>query len=142
MQLAPKNQPGLDGWALFEGRLHKANVLILWLSQFKWRTAVVGSTGVAATSAVMRSSEAKDYLQLMLDPSDILLNQVTQMYPGRDVIRVFDIFTTHIGPLRGFHDLPLPERSVAFLTTSETFKSVVGRTFSVRQRAERTVPAI
>jgi hypothetical protein len=141
VQLAPKNQPGLDGWALLEGLLNGAEVLILWLSQSKWRTAVYGATGVAATSAVMRSSEARDYLELMREPSETLLEQVLQMYPGRDVVRVFDIFTTHIGPVRGFKDLPLPERSVAFLTTSENFKQVVGRTFAVRQRAEREAPA-
>jgi len=139
VQMAAKNEPGLDGWALFEALLNGASVLVLWLSQSKWRTAVVGSTGVAATSAVMRSSEAQDYLDMMIAPSETLLAQVEAEYPGRTVIRAFDLFTTHIGPVRGFKELVLPENSVAFMTTSETFKTVVGRTFAVRRRAEREV---
>jgi len=139
VQMAAKNEPGLDGWALFEALLNGASVLVLWLSQSKWRTAVVGSTGVAATSAVMRSSEAQDYLDLMIAPSETLLAQVEAEYPNRTVIRAFDLFTTHIGPVRGFKELALPENSVVFTTTSESFKTVVGRTFAVRRRAEREV---
>ena len=139
VQMAAKNEPGLDGWALFEVLLNSAPVLVLWLSQSKWRTAVVGSKGVAATSAVMRSSEAQDYLDLMIAPSETLLAQVEAEYPNRKVVRAFDLFTTHIGPVRGFKELVLPENSVAFMTTSETFKTVVGRTFAVRRRAEREV---
>jgi hypothetical protein len=136
--LTAKDQKALDGVAVFEGKLGRKEVTVVWLSQSKWKRVHEPSTGSASKSTLTDSSVGA--VVKGLQELGKLVEARLRKGHASPVVYVYDVFTTrsHGAALGSNMNIALKAgKEILLVTTEDTVAGALGPLLGVRSGVKR-----